>query len=43
MTIFALADRLHMTVGDLMARMSIREFTEWIAWHKIRRDDHGRR
>jgi hypothetical protein len=41
MTIFALADRLHMTVGDLVAKMSVREFTEWLAYAKIRRERDG--
>lgn len=35
---FALADRLHMTVADLMARMTVPEFVEWQAYLKVRAD-----
>jgi hypothetical protein len=35
---FALADRLKMTVEDLSDRMSVREFIYWSAFHKVRNE-----
>ncbi len=32
---FVLADRLHMTVSELKSKMSVVEFTEWLAYLQI--------
>lgn len=33
--IWALADRLHMTVDDLMDRMKVTEFRGWVAYVEL--------
>lgn len=42
--LFALADRLHMTVARLEAELTVAEFTEWQAYFKdlARRSRKGR-
>ncbi|MDD5533792.1 MAG: hypothetical protein PHC52_13435 [Syntrophales bacterium] len=36
MIYFALAEKLGMTVAELLRRISSREITEWIAYYKIK-------
>ncbi len=35
MNLFALADRLGMTVARLEAEMTVAELHEWLAWHRL--------
>ena len=43
MAIYALADRLHMTAGRLMAEMTPAELVEWYAFFRIRERESGTR
>ena len=36
MRLYALADRLRMTVAELQEKLPVDEFVHWIAFHRIR-------
>ena len=40
---FALAERLHMQVSELMQRMSAHEFAHWLAFYQLQQEDPAER
>ena len=40
---YALAERLHMTAGDVMRRMSAHEYAHWLAYFELQQENPAER